>query len=66
MISLRVLDMSCEHCVSVITRTLQMQDPAAKIQINLAQHQVDITSSKLETSQILRWVQEAGYTPNII
>ncbi len=63
MISLRVDDMSCGHCVSAITQALKAADPAADVRVMLAEHRVEVESAKLDAAQASRLISEAGYTP---
>ena len=35
-----IKDMSCGHCVSVITKTVQQLDPLARVQVELAAKKV--------------------------
>lgn len=37
----KVENMSCQHCVSAITRALQALDPAAQVRVDLARGEVE-------------------------
>ena len=66
MISFQVNDMSCRHCVATITQALQRADPAAKIQITLPAHRVEVDSSQIDAATAKRLIEEAGYTPVLL
>jgi len=55
-----VSDMTCGHCVSVITKAiLQLQDNA-KVEADLANHTVSV-NSELSADEITAAIKEAGY-----
>ena len=60
MYSFDVSGMSCGHCAAAVTRSIQSQDPSAKVQIDLAQHRVDV-QSQLARPDVARAIAEAGY-----
>ena len=45
MIELAIPDMSCGHCVGVITNTVRGLDPAAQVVADLDRHVVKVSSS---------------------
>jgi copper chaperone len=55
-------DMTCGHCVGLITKTVEALDPRASVEINLPAHLVSITSNVASTS-IGEAIKAAGYTP---
>lgn len=55
-------DMSCGHCVGVITKTVLQLDPQARIQTELASKKVLVESSQ-PRQVLVRALDEAGYTP---
>jgi len=60
MYTLKVDEMSCNHCVGTVTKTLQALDPAAKVAIDLAAKSVQVdTSATLE--QVVAAIDDAGY-----
>lgn len=60
MMKFTVADMTCDHCVSMITKAiLQLQDDA-KVEADLASHTVSI-SSDLTADEITDAIKEAGY-----
>ena len=60
MIEFEVKDMSCGHCVSAVTKTVKLVDPAADVQVDLASKKVSIESSK-DRSEFAEALIEAGY-----
>jgi copper chaperone len=63
MISFKVDDMTCGHCVSTITKALKGVDATAKVQFDLATHRVDIEPGQAHAAQLQDAIQEAGFTP---
>ncbi|MEO6626621.1 MAG: heavy-metal-associated domain-containing protein [Burkholderiaceae bacterium] len=57
-----ITDMSCGHCVGVITKTVQRLDPKAKVETDLASKKVRVESSQPRDA-IVHALDEAGYTP---
>jgi copper chaperone len=58
-----VPDMTCGHCASTITQALKSEDPAARVEISLAEHLVRVDSI-LSRDDIAQRIAEAGYTPS--
>jgi copper chaperone len=46
MIELTLPDMTCGHCVKTVTQTVQKLDASAKVEADLATHQVKIATSQ--------------------
>lgn len=42
---LSIPDMSCGHCSAAVTRAVQGLDPAARIEVDLAQRRVRLTTT---------------------
>ncbi|HSW04623.1 heavy-metal-associated domain-containing protein [Aquabacterium sp.] len=63
MITFQVKDMSCGHCVSVITQAVMAADPQAQVQIDLATHRVSIEPAAADAAALREAIAEAGYTP---
>ena len=63
MLTYRVEDMTCGHCVGAITRAVRAADPGAKIEVDLGQHLVRIESVEAEDRKLMEAITEAGYTP---
>jgi copper chaperone len=62
MIELTIPTMTCGHCVKTVTRTVQQVDPAAKVEVDLAEHRVRIGSA-LAPHAFDAALTEEGYTP---
>lgn len=62
MIQLNVNDMTCGHCVGAITQAVKALDPAAQVQIDLANKCVRVESAKA-AADVVRVIKEAGYSP---
>ena len=60
MFEFQVPAMSCGHCVKAVTEAVQSVDPQAKVQVDLAQHQVTVETSQ-EREAIAAALAEAGY-----
>ncbi|MBS3849209.1 heavy metal-associated domain-containing protein [Devosia sp. J2-20] len=55
-----VNDMSCNHCVGAIRKSLEEALPGAEIDVDLASHKVSFTGDRAKGEEAIR---EAGYTP---
>lgn len=62
MITLQVNDMTCGHCVGIVTQAIKQQDDQARIEIDLESKSVKIDSSK-PAQQFIAAIADAGYTP---
>ena len=60
MITLKVPDMSCGHCVSVITKTLTALDAGASIRVDLPQRLVELETTA-SPDAVRGALEEAGY-----
>lgn len=63
MITFDVHDMTCGHCVSTIARALKSADATAAVEIDLATHQVRVTPSSADASQLAAAIRDAGFSP---
>ena len=63
MIAFEVKDMTCNHCVSSITKAVTAVDQGATIQVDLAAHRVEIEPASADVAQIGAAIREAGFTP---
>jgi copper chaperone len=63
MITFQVNDMSCGHCVGVITRAVKDADQDAEVRIDLNKHLVEIEPKASDAEQLRAAIAEAGYTP---
>lgn len=60
MYTLKVDEMSCNHCVGTVTKTLLALDPDAKVAIDLAAQSVQVeTTASLE--RVVAAIDDAGY-----
>jgi len=57
----QVESMSCGHCVSAVTRAVQALDAAAKVEVDLARHRVQVETSK-SRDEVAAAIEAAGYT----
>jgi len=55
-----VQGMTCGHCVKGVTRAVQEQDAAARVEVDLAARQVNVQST-LTAEQVLAVIREEGY-----
>lgn len=60
MMEFKVEDMSCGHCASVITRTVQELDAQAKVEIDLGSKMVRIETSQARAA-LVQALDDAGY-----
>jgi copper chaperone len=58
----RVDAMSCGHCVRAVTEALHAADPAAKVEVDLAQKTVRVESAQPRAT-LATALAEAGYAP---
>ena len=63
MLSYRVDDMSCGHCVSTITKAVRAVDAGARVQADLGRHLVQVEPTEADAAEIAEAISEAGYTP---
>lgn len=59
-----VQGMTCGHCVKAVTRAVQEQDAAAKVEVDLAARQVRVQSD-LAQEQILTAIRDEGYQADV-
>jgi copper chaperone len=62
MIEFEVQDMSCGHCVAVITKTIQALDPGAQVRCELPTHRVQVETAR-PREDVARALADAGYAP---
>ncbi|AOB33597.1 heavy metal transporter [Bordetella sp. H567] len=58
----QVPDMSCDHCVRVITQAVTQAVPGAAVQVDLANHRVTVTGTE-DNPTVEGAIRGAGYTP---
>ncbi len=62
MIEFDVPGMSCSHCVSMVTKTVQAVDPMAKVEVDLDSKKVRVQSTR-PRQPIAEALAKAGYPP---
>ncbi|GGC74686.1 heavy-metal-associated domain-containing protein [Undibacterium terreum] len=60
MVVLQVEEMSCAHCVSMVTKAVQSVDSAARVDIDLASKKVQV-DSQADVTAIADAINDAGY-----
>ncbi|WP_157265745.1 heavy-metal-associated domain-containing protein [Azohydromonas aeria] len=63
MIEFTVPEMSCGHCVGAITQALKAVDPAAQVDVTLADKKVRVHSAR-ERQVLAQALSDAGYAPS--
>ncbi|MFB4394067.1 MULTISPECIES: heavy-metal-associated domain-containing protein [unclassified Pseudomonas] len=59
-----VQGMTCGHCVKAVTRAIQEQDTAARVEVDLAAGKVRVEST-LEAERLLTTIREEGYQAEV-
>lgn len=62
MVELKVAGMTCGHCVKAVTQAIQALDPAAKVEVVLAEGVVRAETT-LSAAAIAAALAEEGYRP---
>lgn len=65
MTTFKVEDMSCGHCVSMITKAVKGVDTNASVEVKLAEHLV-IVGSSADAETLKEAITDAGYTPQVV
>ena len=65
MIELAIPDMSCSHCVGVITKTVRAIDKDAQLDVDLDRHVVRVTSSAAP-EELLVALADADYPATVV
>ncbi len=60
MIELTVKDMTCNHCVSVVTKAVMSVDPNATVNVDLPSKRVQVDSAS-GVGAFTKALEEAGY-----
>lgn len=64
MITFRIDDMTCGHCVGTITKAVKEADAdATVVRVDLPSHRVEIEPGRLDAAALQAAIEEAGYTP---
>ncbi len=58
-----VNDMTCGHCVGVITKAVKAVAPGADLHIDLATHRVTIDGTELDSVRLGKAIKDAGFSP---
>lgn len=62
MFEFKVPDMTCSHCVGVITKAVKDVAPQASVDVDLERHLVRI-QGEADQNSVQAAITEAGYTP---
>ena len=60
MLSLKVSGMTCGGCITAVTKTIQFQDPQARVEVDLASQMVSLDTS-LSAAQASQIITDAGF-----
>lgn len=60
MITLKVPDMTCGHCVGVVTKAVQSVDAGARVDIDLKAQTVTV-ETRADAGTVTRALETAGY-----
>jgi copper chaperone len=63
MLTFRVDDMSCGHCVRAIKQAVRALDASAAVDVDLSRHLVRIHASHLDAPAVSQALRQAGYSP---
>ncbi|WP_119157802.1 heavy-metal-associated domain-containing protein [Caldimonas tepidiphila] len=66
MLTFRVNDMSCGHCVSTITKAVEAADQGARLEVDLSRHLVRIQPVEADVRTLSEAIAEAGYAPVLV
>ncbi len=59
-----VQKMTCNHCVRSVTQAVHALDPAARVEVNLAEGTVRVDGVH-DTAAVVRAIEAEGYTVSI-
>ncbi len=62
-LTLKVPDMSCGHCVSSISGTLEQVPGVSDVQVDLERKLVEVEGDGLDMVPVEQAIREAGYEP---
>lgn len=65
MIELTVKDMTCNHCVGVVTKTVKAVDPNATVNVDLQSKRVRVDSAS-SVGAFTKALDEAGYPASAV
>ena len=66
MTTFKVEDMTCGHCVSMITKAVKGVDANATVQVKLAEQLVVVGASSADAETLKEAITDAGYTPQLV
>ena len=58
-----VNDMTCGHCVDVITKAVVAVAPGASVRIDLPTHRVTVDGTVVDAIRLVNAIKAAGYSP---
>jgi copper chaperone len=64
MIQFQVPDMTCGHCVGVITKAIKEADAKAAVEFDLPNHLVKVQTDT-DAAAVEATIRDAGYTPTL-
>ncbi|MDE2612608.1 MAG: heavy-metal-associated domain-containing protein [Burkholderiales bacterium] len=62
MLEFSIPNMTCGHCVKSVTEAVKAADPAARVDIDLPTHRVQVQTSVPRDAVVAR-LADAGYAP---
>lgn len=62
MLTFQIPNMTCGHCVRAVTQAVQVADPTATVQADLATHQVQVDTTASREA-VAAQLAQAGYQP---
>lgn len=62
MVEFNLLDMSCGHCASTVTKACKLVDPQAKVEVDLTSKKVKVESTE-DAEEFSQALADAGYPP---
>ena len=63
MIVFNVTDMTCGHCVGVITKAVRGVDSNATVTVELSMHRLEIHGASASAQAFAQAIRDEGYTP---
>ena len=63
MTEFQINDMTCSHCISTITKAVQLLDRAARVDVDLAAKRVRV-ESPVGPAKLAAAIRGAGFTPS--
>jgi len=63
MLTFRVDDMSCGHCVRAIKEAVRTLDPDAVVDVDLSRHLVRVHANRIDAPRVREALETAGYSP---